>query len=177
MMVVSYIDCQNGLSSRRLFILAECLLRWAQLNLRLQRLPGKLNLGADMQSRSNLPSDEWMLHPQTVQEIWGIFSRPEVDLFEYYTHCQTYFLWPTTVPTSSFMLSPPIALIPQVIRRIREQKHRVLLVALLWRNHPWFVELSRLLTTAPWPIPLRRDLLSQVFWDISLILSFLQELY
>ncbi len=42
---------------------------------------GKLNRGADMLSQSNVPSDEWTLHPQTVQEIWGIFGRPEVDLF------------------------------------------------------------------------------------------------
>ncbi len=54
---------------------------------------GKLNLGADMLSRSNEPSDEWTLHPQMVQEIWGIFVRPEVDRFtsEDGTHCQTYF--------------------------------------------------------------------------------------
>ncbi len=84
MMVVSYINRQGGLSSRRLFILAESLLRWAQLNLCLLRathVTGKLNLGADMLSRSNVPSDEWTLHPQTVEEIWGIFDRPEVNLF------------------------------------------------------------------------------------------------
>ncbi len=77
-------------------ILADHLLRWAQLNLRLQRathMPGKLNLGADMLSRSNVPSDKWTLHPRTVQEIWAIFGRPEVDIFtsEDNTHCQTYF--------------------------------------------------------------------------------------
>ncbi len=55
----------------------------------------------------------------------------------------------------------PIALILQVIRRIREQNHRVLLVTPLWRNQHWFAELARLLTAALWPIPLRRDLLSQ----------------
>ncbi len=31
----------------------------------------------------------------------------------------------------------------------------------LWRNQHWFVELTRLLTVAPWPIPLRQNLLSQ----------------
>ncbi len=31
----------------------------------------------------------------------------------------------------------------------------------LWRNQHWFSELSQLFTAAPWPIPLRRDLLSQ----------------
>ncbi len=45
---------------------------------------------------------------------------------------------PTTGPTSSFMLFPPISLIPQVIR---EQKHRVLLVAPLWRNQHCFAKL------------------------------------
>ncbi len=41
---------------------------------------------------------------------------------------------------------PPIALLPQVIRRIREQGHKVLLVAPLWRNQPWLSELTQLLT-------------------------------
>ncbi len=56
-------------------------------------MPGKLNLGADMLSWSNVPSDEWTLHPQTVLVIWGIFGRPEVDLFasEDNTHGLTYF--------------------------------------------------------------------------------------
>ncbi len=56
---------------------------------------------------------------------------------------------------------PPIALLPQVVRRVREQDHKVLLVAPLWRNQPWLSELTQLLTAAPWPVPLRRDLLSQ----------------
>ncbi len=35
-------------------------------------------------------------------------------------------------------------------------------MAPLWRSQHWFSELARLLTAAPWPIPLIRDLLSQV---------------
>ncbi len=60
MSVVSYINHQGGVSSKRLFILAERLLEWAQLNLRSLRaahLPGRLNQG-DMLSRSNVPSEE-----------------------------------------------------------------------------------------------------------------------
>ncbi len=121
-----------------------------------------------MLSRSNVPPEDWKLHPQTVKVIWGIFARPEVDLFtsEDNTHCQTYFSkdrdalahdWPNLL----LYAFPPIALIPQVIGQIREQKHRVLLVSQLWRNKQWFSELVRLLTAAPWPIPLRQDLLSQ----------------
>ncbi len=55
----------------------------------------------------------------------------------------------------------PIVRIPQGIRWIGEHRHRVLLVAPLWKNHHWISDLSQLLTAAPWPIPLRRYLLSQ----------------
>ncbi|KAL0163783.1 hypothetical protein M9458_039536, partial [Cirrhinus mrigala] len=80
MTVVSYINRQGGLSSRRLFTLVKGLLEWAQLNLaslRAVHVPGRLNQGADMLSRSNVPSGEWMLHPQTVQKIWEIFGKAE----------------------------------------------------------------------------------------------------
>ncbi len=96
MSVVSYINHQGGVSSKRLFILAERLLEWAQLNLRSLRaahLPGRLNQGADMLSRSNVPSEEWMLHPQVVQKIWKIFGKAEVDLFasKDNSHCPIYY--------------------------------------------------------------------------------------
>ncbi len=61
MTVVSYINRQGGLFSRRLFTLAECLLRWGQVNLhslRAAHMQDKLNMGADMLSRRNVPSDE-----------------------------------------------------------------------------------------------------------------------
>jgi hypothetical protein len=171
MTVVSYINRQGGLTSKRLFEMVKRLLVWAHLNLRSLKaahVPGVLNQGADMLSRNNVPSEEWMLHPQTVQKIWQIFGRAEVDLFasKDNAHCQTYFSksedalaheWPNLL----LYAFPPIALIPQVIRRVREHKHRVLLVAPLWKNHYWISELSQLLIAAPWPIPLRRDLLSQ----------------
>ncbi len=170
MSVVSYINRQGGVSSKRLFILAERLLEWAQLNLRSLRaahLPGRLNQGADMLSRSNVPSEEWMLHPQVVQKIWKTFGKAEVDLFasKDNSHCPTYYSkdrdnahdWPNLL----LYAFPPIALLPQVVRRVREQGHKVLLVAPLWRNQPWLSELTQLLTAAPWPVPLRQDLLSQ----------------
>ncbi len=154
---------QGGVSSKRLFILAERLLEWAQLNLRSLRaahLPGRLNQGADILSRSNVPSEEWMLHPQVIQKIWKTFGKAEVDLFasKDNSHCPTYYSkdrdalahdWPNLL-LYAFSL---IALLPQVVRRIREQGHKVLLVAPLWRNQPWLSELTQLLTAAPWPVP------------------------
>ncbi len=109
-----------------------------------------------------------MLHPQVVQKIWKTFGKAEVDLFasKDNSHCPTYYSkdrdalahdWPNLL----LYAFPPIALLPQVVRRIREQGHKVLLVAPLWRNQPWLSKLTQLLTAAPWPVPLRRDLLSQ----------------
>ncbi len=171
MSVVSYINHQGCVSSKRLFILAECLPEWAQLNLRSLRaahLPGRLNQGADMLFRSNVPSEEWMLHPQMVQKICKTFGKAEVDLFasKDNSHCPTYYSKDRDAlahdrPNLLLYAFPPIALLPQVVRRVREQGHKVLLVAPLWRNQPWLSELTKLLTAAPWPVPLRQDLLSQ----------------
>ncbi|KAI2657603.1 Protein P [Labeo rohita] len=82
------------------------------------------------------------------------------------SHCPTYFSknkdalaheWPNLL----LYAFPPVTLIPQVIRRVRDQKHKVLLVAPFWRNQHWFAQLCQLLSAALWPIPLRRDPLSQ----------------
>ncbi len=65
-------------------------------------------------------------------------------------------------PNTRLYAFPPIALLPQVIRRIRETKCSLLIVTPLWRTQVWFPEMIQLLSTAPWSIPLRRDLLSKV---------------
>ncbi len=115
-------------------------------------LAERLNQGADMLSRSNVPSEEWMLHPRTVRMIWKIFGKAEVDLFasKDSSHCPTYY---SKVRDTLAQPSSMHSLIPQVIRRIREQGHKVLLVAPLWENQPWLSELTQLLTAAPWPVP------------------------
>ncbi len=174
MTVVSYINCQGGLFSGHLFILAERLLRWAQLNLcslRATHVRGKLNLGADMLSRSNVPSDEWTLHPQTVQEIWGISadqrsnsSPQKTTLIAKLIFRRTWMRLPMTGPTSTFTLSPdyPDLAGNQANQGTEAMKNIVMLGAPLWRNQHWFVELVRLLTgPLPWPITLRRNLLGK----------------
>ena len=66
-------------------------------------------------------------------------------------------VWPS-VPLYAF---PPISMLPQVLAKIRETRCAVLLIAPHWENQPWFPELVNMSDTAPWPIPVRRDLLSQ----------------
>ncbi len=142
--VVSYINHQGSLVSKRLCVLANDLLVWAQnylRSLKATHLPGKMNRGADMLSRNNVSSEEWMLHPLVVQRICETFGRAWVDLFlsKDNSHCLICFTmsmdalaheWPS-LPLYAF---PPVALLPQVLRRVREQWHKLILIAPLWRN-------------------------------------------
>ncbi len=121
-----------------------------------------------MLSRNNVSSEEWTLHPLAVQRIWEIFGRARVDLFasKDNSHCPILFTRSTDAlahecPSLLLYAFPPVALLPQVFRRVREQWHKLILIASLWRNQPWVLELFQLLKAAPWSIPLRRDLLSQ----------------
>ncbi len=170
--MVSDINHQGGLVSKRLCTLTNELLVWAQNNLRSLKathVPGKMNQGADMLSRNNVSSKEWTLHWLTVQKISEIFGKAQVDLFasKDNSHCPIFFTRCTDAlahewPSLLLYDFPPIALLPQVLRRVRERWHKLLLIAPLWRNQPWVSELFQLLTAAPWSIPLRQDLLSQV---------------
>ena len=169
--VVAYVNRQGGVRSKQLCALTERLLVWAQHSLRSLRashVPGHLNEGPDRLSRDNVPPGEWSLHPQTVQSLWRRFGRAKVDLFASIdnAHCPAFFSksedalaqsWPSG-PLYAF---PPVSLLPQVIERVRKARHTVLLIAPFWENQAWFPELIQLADSAPWPIPVRRDLLSQ----------------
>ncbi len=75
--VVSYINHQGGLVSKRLCTLANDLLVWAQNNLRslkAMHVPGKVNQGADMLLRNIVSSEEWMLPLLVVQIIWEVLG-------------------------------------------------------------------------------------------------------
>ncbi len=69
--VVSFINHQGGLVSKRLCTLANDLV-WAQKNLRSLRTK---HVPVNMLSRNNVSSEEWTLHPLTVQRIWEIFGK------------------------------------------------------------------------------------------------------
>ncbi len=172
---VAYINRQVGLRSRRMSQLARHLLLWSQKHLRSLRaihIPGVFNRAADELSRAALPG-EWRLHPQAVQLIWGRFGAAQVDLFASpeTTHCQEFYsLTEATLGTDALAHSwprglrkyafPPVSLLAQTLCKIREDEEQVLLVAPYWPNRTWFPELMLLATAPPWPIPLRKDLLS-----------------
>lgn len=169
--VVSFINHQEGLKSRSLSKLAKQLLLWSHKNIRSLKAThvlGVANTGADILSPNGPPPGEWRLHPQTVERIWTAFGRAEIYLFasDQNAHCPTFFskqrdALSLTCPACLLCAFPLVPLLPQVIQRIREEKRTVILIAPLWPNQPWLPNLWQLKTSAPWPIPLRKDLLSE----------------
>ncbi|XP_073725558.1 kinesin-like protein KIF6 isoform X3 [Misgurnus anguillicaudatus] len=176
--VVAYINRQGGTRSLQLHNLARKLIVWSAAHfssLRATHVPGVLNMGADLLSRGNPLYGEWVLHPQVMDQIWGIYGRAAVDLFASRENakCPLYFSlrdenaplgvdalahpWPNVL----LYAFPPLSLISPTLERVRENALSLLLIAPHWPGRPWLAEIVQLLQGEPWPLPLRRDLLSQ----------------
>lgn len=103
--------------------------------------------------------------PERINFFFSILGRADVDLFasEENAHCLLHFSRQNNALTQSWSSChlyafPPIALLPQVIRRIEKDNCTVMLVTPRWPNQPWFPELIRMLSTALCRIPLKKTL-------------------
>ncbi len=185
---VSYINRMGGIRSRRMSQLARNLLLWSHTRLKSLRavhIPGELNRAADAFSRQLTFPGEWRLHSETIRLIWSRFGEAQVDLFasRESSHCQLYFSltegtlgtdalahsWPRALCKYAFS---PVSLLAQTLCKVREDEEQVLLVAPFWPTRTWFPELILLATAPPWPIPLRKDFLSQglgTIWHVWLL--------
>ncbi|KAI7811506.1 reverse transcriptase/ribonuclease H/putative methyltransferase [Triplophysa rosa] len=171
--VVAYINRQVGTRSLQLHQLAERLIVWADtrlLSLRATHVPGILNRGADLLSRGNHLYGEWKLHPQVVSQIWHRCGQAAVDLFasQENAQCPLYFsLTDGNAPLDVLLYAfPPLSLISPTLARVREQGLLLILIVPRWPSKPWVAEIIQLLAGQPWPLPLRRDLLSQAGGEI-----------
>ena len=175
---VYHINHQGGTRSLRCLQVARELLLWAAPRLASVRaiyVPGLANRAADLLSRTGPLPGEWRLHPQVVHQLWARFGEARADLFasRENTHCVLWFsLTDRGGPLGLDALSeewpegllfafPPLPLIPQVLHRVRLGCYRVLLIAPRWPGRHWFPDLLRLVHGSPWPLPVRKDLLSQ----------------
>ena len=172
---VSYINRQGGLRSQQLHMLAHRLILWSDahlLSLRASHIRGVENLGADLMSRGGYRYAEWSLHPAVITQIWERFGQPQIDLFASTENakCPLFFSmrgastlgvdalahkWPTTL----LYAFPPLTLIIPTLERVRQQRLSVILIAPQWGH--WVADIMPLLHGQPWPLPLRRDLVSQ----------------
>ena len=173
---VAYLRKEGGTRSPLLNSLAQAILRWTDLSIRLapQFLPGSDNVLADALSRPHqLPHSEWSLNMtvfRSLRRMWPI----QIDLFATSANrrCSIYFSPfhdPMSAGTDAFLQSwdglqayafPPVAIIPRVLAKLRASTGTDLtLVAPHWAQRPWFSDLLQLSLAPPVVLPSRQDLL------------------
>ena len=169
--VCSYINRQGG-RFPQLSRMSETILQWCsaeRIALRCTHLPGKLNVRADVRSRWGETMAEWTLCPTVLTQALRQWSWPwpTLDLFasRHNRQCEKYYSlrmepetaginglnreWPSQERLYAF---PPVALLPTLVRRIRESGARMLLVTPAFGGS-WYPLLLRMAVTAPLMLP------------------------
>jgi hypothetical protein len=169
--VVAYINRQGGTHSPQLCRLTDELLLMLHVHdsvMRARHIPGALNVLADSLSRKHqVQATEWSLHPLIVRQIVSVWGVPEVDLFA--TRLNNKFpMFVSPIPdhravaVDALSLDwnkltaytyPPTALIPMVLKKIRNSVCRIVLVVPAWPARAWFPDLLELLEQLPWQLP------------------------
>ena len=113
---------------------------------------GKLYNQADLKSCRNLDFSNWRLDSRVFTALVQRMGPCDVDLFAARHNAQLKRLYsyrpdPAAETTdalsqtwkqSTLYAFPPFVLIGRVLQKIKEEIHRVVLIAPLWRSQPWF---------------------------------------
>ena len=177
--VVAYLNKQGGTRSKLLFELTKKILLWCGskgVRILARHISGHLNVMADQLSRKGqVIGTEWSLHPRVVQALWDRWGTPHVDLFATrWNHKLPVFVAPVPDPLAFAVDAlamcwdgmwgyafPLLPLIPQVLRKIREEKAEIILVAPWWPKRDWSLDLLELSREAPLRLPVWDRLLVQ----------------
>ena len=143
---------------------------------RARHIPGRLNVLADCLSRGSqvIPS-EWSILPQALEEIWGKWGHPEVDLFATHHNCKIQkfvspFPHPRAWRVNAFSLDwsgmfvyafPPWVILQEVLQKLIDDRAKMILVAPTWPSRTWFPLLLQLSVEDPVPLPMIWNLLVQ----------------
>ena len=178
--VVAYIRHQGGTHSTELSeevwnVLNLCLAH--NIQLLAKHIPGRFNTLADRMSRVDKPiSTEWSLNQEIANKIFQIMDFPSIDLFATrLNHRLPFYVSP--IPDQKVLsidaltmdwnhiyayAFPPFHLIPAVINKVWSSQCKIVLIAPLWPDRPWFPELLGLLVSPPVFLPVIPNLLAQL---------------
>ena len=183
--VVAYLRHQGGTQSPEL-----CLETWGILHMCLKHniqllvkhILGRFNTLGDRMSRIDKPiTTEWSLDQGIANRIFQIIGYPSIDLFATRLNYRLP-LYVSPIPDQQALsidaltmdwkrihtyAFPPFHLIPAVINKILSPLCKVLLIAPLWPDRPWFLELLHLLVSPRVSLPVTPKLLTQLKGKIS----------
>ena len=178
--VVAYVRRQGGTHSTELSeeawnVLTLCLAH--NIQLLVKHIPGRFDTLADRMSRVDKPiSTEWSLNQEIANKIFQIMDFPLIDLFATrLNHRLPFYVSP--IPDQKALsldaltmdwnhihayAFPPFHLIPAVINKVWLSQCKIVLIAPLWPDRPWFPELLGLLVSPPVSLPVIPNLLAQL---------------
>ena len=144
---------------------------------RARHIPGCLNVTEDHLSSPNQPiTTEWSLHPEIVNQVFGFWGTPVVDMFATVSNSRlSQFICPISEPRalaidalsqdwqgrSMYMFPPFISPAQQSHSETTGGRGNLILIAPWWPKQSWFPHLLRLCVDHPLFFPYRQDLLSQ----------------
>ena len=143
------------------------------ITLTAEYIPTKLNVDADFQSRNVEDSSEWKLNPEICKEVVLKMGRPQVDLFASRTSHQLNPYMSLKADPSCWAVDalqqdwahlfpyafPPFNLIGRVLKKVRDQKINMILIAPLWVSQPWYPSLLEMAIQEPILVPWGEDVL------------------
>jgi hypothetical protein len=150
-----------GSMKPKLLHLTKQIYEWASdrnVHLSAAHIPGRLNVQADKESRTHNVDTEWCIKDEIFDRICDTLGRPDIDLFasRINNRLPRYVSWrpdPFAENVDAFQMSwkglnayafPPFSVLTQVIRKAREEKPHLILIAPHWPTKPWFPLLKSL---------------------------------
>ena len=159
-----------GSTHEHLLDLTTDIFEWAShrnIHLSAAYVKGSENVDADRESRVKNIDTEWMIKSHIFDRICNVLDAPNIDLFatRLNAQCKKYVSWkpdPYAFEVDAFSLPwindayyafPPFSLIGPVLKKVREERATILLVAPLWPTASWFPGLLRQICEPPYLLP------------------------
>ena len=172
---IANINNRGGIKSSPLNSLARRIWEWCMhhnIFISAQHVRGKSNFTADALSRETSTNLKWSLDTNVFERLLHLTMVPDIDLFALRPNSKgnNFVSWhpePGATAVNAFSISwahlrsyafPPFSVLSQVLRKIRDNKAVVLLIAPVWTTQSWY-PLLQLLIEEPILLPKKENLL------------------
>jgi hypothetical protein len=167
---VCYINEQGGTVSTTCNKIATEIWEWCmhrEIWLTAAHIPGRLNIEADVASRTFEDRTDWELDRGTFELVCQKFGRPDIDLFATRLNAKLacYVSW-NPDPYASYVdamtgdwsvglqyMFPPFRMIGRCARKVLEEMGEAILIVPLWPSQCWFPRVMEMLTRHPVLLP------------------------
>ncbi|XP_039305200.1 uncharacterized protein LOC120357772 [Solenopsis invicta] len=163
---ISYINRMGGIQFEHLSKVAKEIWSWCeQRNIWIfaSYICSEDNVIADQESRRIEPDIEYSLSQKAFKQLYMRFGKPTIDLFatRINNKCSKYVSWkqdPGSIAIDAFIIDwnheffyafPPFALIPKVLKKIRNDNARGILVIPNWPSQAWFSQCIQMFESKP----------------------------